>query len=264
MAPRFAALLQFLTFAASAQLYAPAGEPRGALLFQKDLYVRAAATPVSKKHPWLKAVKVPAALTALSLYSFTDNENLDKWEVKEPRDKVAPVFRHHADDYLQYAPIAAVYGLNLAGIKGKNDLANRTALIIKSELLVAAITFPLKKVTAVPRPDTGERNSFPSGHTATAFAAATFMAKEYGHLSPWYTVGAYTAATSVGVMRILNNRHWISDTLAGAAVGILSTNLVYLTHRYTWGSRRHHSQTLVLPAYDGQTGMVHVVHIIHS
>ncbi|MBT1684963.1 phosphatase PAP2 family protein [Dawidia soli] len=107
-------------------------------------------------------------LTALSLFSFTDNETFDREEFKEARDEVTPAFRHHADNYLQYAPIAAVYGLNLAGIKSRNDLANRTALIIKSELLVAAITFPLKKITAVPRPDTDERNSFPSGHTATA------------------------------------------------------------------------------------------------
>ena len=208
-------------------------------------------------------MKAPVVLTALSLYAFTDNENLDRWEIEELRNKVTPKFRHHADNYLQYAPIGAVYGLNLAGVKGKNDFANRTALIIKSGILVAAITFPLKKITAVPRPDTGERNSFPSGHTATAFAAATFMAKEYGHLSRWYAIGAYATATGVGVMRILNNRHWVSDVLAGAAVGILSTNVVYLTHQYKWGHRHSNHQTLVLPSYDGRTGMVSVVHVFH-
>lgn len=202
-------------------------------------------------------------LTALSLFSFTDNETFDREEFKEARDEVTPAFRHRADNYLQYAPIAAVYGLNLAGIKGRNDLANRTALIIKSELLVAAITFPLKKITAVPRPDTGERNSFPSGHTATAFAAATFMAKEYGQTSKWYSIGAYTVATGVGVMRMMNNRHWVTDVLAGAAVGILSTNVAYLTHRYKWGHKRNHAQTLVVPSYDGTTGMLSVVHILH-
>jgi len=233
------------------------------ITFQKDLYIKPASVAPSKMGGWQRAIKAPAALTVLSLYSFTDNENLDKWEVKELRDEVAPVFRHHADDYLQYAPIAATYGLNLAGIKGKSDIANRTALIIKSGLLVAAITLPLKKLTAVPRPDTGERNSFPSGHTATAFAAATFMAKEYAHVNRWYGIGAYTVATGVGVMRILNNRHWVTDTLAGAAIGILSTNVVYLTHRYKWGHRKRNCQTLVIPSYDGQTGIVHVVHVLH-
>lgn len=153
----------------------------------------------------------------------------------------------------------------MIGVKGKNDFANRTALFIKSELLTAAIVFPLKKITAEPRPDTGELNSFPSGHTAQAFAAATFMAKEYGHISPWYSVGAYTVATGIGAMRILNDRHWVSDVLAGAAVGILSTNIVYLTHRYKWGNRRHHgNQTFVVPSYDGRAGMITMVTFLKS
>ena len=219
---------------------------------------------LSKKHQWIRASRVPVVLTALSLLSYTNNETFDRVEFKELRDRTIPTFRHHVDNYLQYAPMAAVYGLNLAGIKGKNDFANRTALMVKSALLVAAITFPLKKITAVPRPDTGERNSFPSGHTAIAFAAATFMAKEYGHISKWYSIGAYSAATGVGVMRMMNNRHWVSDVLAGAAVGILSTNIVYLTHQYTRGHRKHgHSQTLVVPSYDGRTGTLTVVHVLH-
>jgi len=232
--------------------------------YQEDFYIKEPQNTLSKKSAWQRALKAPVILTALSLYSFTDNENLDKYEVKELRDKVTPVFKHHADNYLQYAPIAAVYGLNLAGIRGKNDFANRTVLIAKSMLLVTAITYPLKKITAVPRPDTGERNSFPSGHTATAFAAATFVAKEYGHISKWYSIGAYTVATGVGAMRVLNNRHWVTDALAGAAVGILSTNVAYMTHRYKWGHRKHNNaQTIVIPSYDGQTGMVSIVHILH-
>jgi membrane-associated phospholipid phosphatase len=246
------------------QLMAATAFAQDSAQFQKDLYIPAPPLYASKKMQWIKAAKAPVVLTALSLFSFTDNETLDRAEFKELRDEVSPTFRHHVDDYLQYAPIAAVYGLNMAGIKGRHDLANRTALMVKSGLLVAAITFPLKNITAVPRPDTGERNSFPSGHTATAFAAATFMAKEYGHMSKWYSIGAYTVATSVGVMRVMNNRHWITDTLAGAAIGILSTNVVYLTHQYKWGrTKKHHNQTIIVPSYDGRTGMVSVVHVLH-
>jgi len=231
--------------------------------FQKDFYVSKPQNSFTRRVAWWNALKAPAAFTALSLYSFTNNETLNKYEVKELRDRVTPVFKHHADNYLQYAPIAAVYGLDLAGVRSKNDLANRTVLIAKSMVLVTAITYPLKKITAVPRPDTGERNSFPSGHTATAFAAATFMAKEYGHISKWYSIGAYTVATGVGAMRILNNRHWVSDALAGAAVGILSTNIAYMTHRYKWGHHKHNKgKTIVVPSYDGQTGTVSVVHVL--
>lgn len=114
---------------------------------------------------------------------------------------------------------------------------------------------------AVPRPDTGQPTSMPSGHTAQAFAAATFMAREYGHRSVWYSIGAYSAATGVGVMRILNDRHWVSDVLVGAGVGILSTNLAYLTHHYRWGQKSyHHGSTVVFPSYDGRAGLISVVH----
>lgn len=229
------------------------------VLHQKDLYIKNTPASLKKVAIW-KAVKAPAMLTALGLYTFTDNENFSKFEVKEERDEWLPRFRHHADDYIQYAPIGAVYALNILGVKGKNDLANRTAILVKSELLVAAITFPLKKFASVPRPDNGDPNSFPSGHTAQAFAAATFMAKEYGHISRWYSIGAYTVATGVGVMRILNNRHWVSDVLAGAGVGILSTNIAYLTHRYKWGHGHSNHQTLIMPSYDGKTGILSVVY----
>jgi membrane-associated phospholipid phosphatase len=104
-------------------------------------------------------------------------------------------------------------------------------LYLKSELLMLATVYTLKYSVGESRPDTGQKNSFPSGHTAQAFTAATFLSREYGHKSIWITIGAYTVASTVGVFRILNNRHWISDVLVGAGIGILSTNLVYLTHK---------------------------------
>lgn len=225
--------------------------------FQKELIP---ISPLYKSVGFKKAIAVPVLLAAVGLYSLTDNDLLNKYDVQEERNEWASKFHHRADDYLQYAPIAAVYSLNLIGIKGKNDFANRTAILIKSELIVGILSYSLKKVTAVPRPDTGRPTSFPSGHTAQAFAAAAFMAKEYGHKSIWYSIGAYTVATGIGAMRVMNNRHWVSDVLMGAGVGIFSTNFAYLTHQYKWGSKRKTGRTLVLPAFDGKTGMVSIIH----
>ncbi len=224
---------------------------------EKDLFIK---SPFLKLKGLQNAVAVPLLFTAAGLYSMTDNDIINKLDLQEERNEWMPKFRSHVDDYLQYAPIAAVYGLNAVGIKGKNNFGNRTALLIKSEILVGILTYSLKKITAVPRPDTGQPTSFPSGHTAQAFAAATFMAKEYGHKSIWYRIGAYTVATGIGTMRVMNNRHWISDVLVGAGVGILSTNLVYLTHQYKRGKKKNTGQTLIVPSYDGQTGMVSIVH----
>ena len=78
------------------------------------------------------------------------------------------------------------------------------------------------------RPDGSQANSWPSGHTATAFVGATLLHKEYGLTrSPWFSVAGYGVATATGVMRVLNNRHWVSDVMSGAGIGIMSTELGY-------------------------------------
>ena len=223
---------------------------------QKNLFIE----NISRKSvAFRQAFVAPVLLTAAGLATL-DGDNDDNYEVQEERNRYIPNFRNRADDYLQYSPILVVYGLNWLGVEGKNDFANRTAILIKTEVMLGILTFSLKRITAVPRPDTKQLTSFPSGHTAQAFAAATFMAKEYGHKSMWYSVGAYTVATGVGAMRIMNNRHWVSDVLVGAGIGILTTNLVYLTHQYRWGKKNKRGQTSVMPSYDGQTGMVNIIH----
>ena len=210
----------------------------------------------TREHKVLKAFAAPVSLTTLGLLAKTNNFFLSDQKTYEKRNESYPDFHTQADNYLQYAPIVAVYGLNAAGSKGKNNFANRTALLVKSELVMSTLTFVLKKITAVPRPDTGEPNSFPSGHTAQAFVAATFMAKEYGHKSAWYSIGAYSVATSVGVLRVMNNRHWVSDVLVGAAIGIFSTEIVYLTHKYKWGGKKN--KIVVFPSYYSKTGGIYL------
>ncbi|MDD4144575.1 MAG: phosphatase PAP2 family protein [Prolixibacteraceae bacterium] len=154
------------------------------------------------------------------------------------------------DDYAQYAPLVTVYALNLFGINGKNNFGNRTALAAKSMLLNGLITDRLKNWTDTERPN-GEKNSFPSGHTSKAFTVAHFMHRELGDISYWYSIGAYSCATAVGVMRLAKNAHWMSDVLAGAGIGILSTELVYLTHQYKWDNK-HIRKLDILPFQFGK------------
>jgi len=138
-----------------------------------------------------------------------------------------------ADDYLRYAPLAAVYSLNTLGVKGKNNFGNLTAISIKSFVLNDLIVYSLKKGVNEKRPNGGE-HSFPSGHTSVVFVFAQIMRHEFGEQSVWYSVGAYSCAATVGLMRIAKGAHWASDVLAGAGIGMLSTELVYLTHQYKW------------------------------
>jgi membrane-associated phospholipid phosphatase len=201
-------------------------------------------------HPWRRILAAPVALfTAAAL------ANPFKYDIRADRNAWNPHFHTSVDNYLQYAPIAVVYGLNLAGVGGKNDLTNRTLLLIKSELVMTALVQPLKYGTQVLRPDGSNRHSFPSGHTAEAFTAATFLHKEFGHRSVWYSIGAYSAATAVGAMRVMNNKHWITDVLTGAGIGILSTELVYKTHKFRWAKRKYTSTVSITPVYQNGPGV---------
>ncbi len=155
----------------------------------------------------------------------------------------------HLDDYLRFAPIAAAYSLNALGIKGKNNIGNQTAILGKSMILTTMITKSLKSILDVERP-TGEPQSMPSGHTAIVFAAAQWMHREYGEINPWYSIGAYACATTVGIMRISKGQHWASDVLVGAGVGMISTQLIYLTHQYKW-DREHLKNLDIFPFKTG-------------
>lgn len=144
------------------------------------------------------------------------------------RNGYAPSFRHHYDDYLQYAPAAALLGLKIAGVEGRSSWGRMIVSDAFSSLLTFGTIASLKYTTKVMRPDGSNRHSFPSGHTATAFLTATMLHKEYGLTrSPWYSIGAYTAATATGLSRQLNNKHWLSDVMVGAGIGILSAELGY-------------------------------------
>lgn len=137
-------------------------------------------------------------------------------------------FHNEIDNYTQYVPLALTIGLHLGGYEGRSDWPRFWASAASSAAIMAGLVNGLKYTTSEMRPDGSTRNSWPSGHTATAFLAATILHKEYGLTrSPWFSVGAYTMATATGVMRVLNNRHWISDVLSGAGIGILSVELGY-------------------------------------
>lgn len=146
---------------------------------------------------------------------------------RDLRSDYLPHFNCHADDYLQYLPAAVMLGMKLGGIEGRSSWGRMVASDAFSALLMGSVVYSLKQTTHVTRPDGSNDHSFPSGHTATAFMTATMLTKEYGHKSPWVGIGAYAVATATGLMRIANNKHWLSDVLTGAGIGILSTEIGY-------------------------------------
>lgn len=139
-----------------------------------------------------------------------------------------PKGRTHLDDYIRFAPAVAVYGLDLMGIKAKYNLRDRTFIMATSHLLMFAATQTLKRTTNIERPDGSDFHSFPSGHTATAFIGAHVLFKEYKDVSLWIGIAGYVVASGTGIMRVLNKKHWVSDVVAGAGIGVLSVEAGYL------------------------------------
>lgn len=131
------------------------------------------------------------------------------------------------DNILAVAPAIAVYGLNFAGVEGRHNFKERTVILATSGIILCGAVYGLKYSAGVTRPDGSNRYSFPSGHTAVAFMGAEFLRQEYKDVSVWYGVAGYAVATATGAMRIYNNKHWLTDVVAGAGIGILSTKIGY-------------------------------------
>jgi hypothetical protein len=154
--------------------------------------------------------------------------------VRDDIQRYLPDFENDFDDYAQYAPYAAVFAFDAAGIRSQHSSLRKVSTIGTAIAINLAVVQGMKYSIAEPRPDGSSNNSFPSGHTATAFMGAHLFHKEYKHKSPFYSIAAYTLATVTGVFRQLNNRHWVSDVFAGAGIGIGTTELAYFLNDGWW------------------------------
>lgn len=135
--------------------------------------------------------------------------------------------RMRYDDGIQFLPLVSVFALKACGVKSQHDWPSVTSLSLGSSVILAALTISTKNIIQQQRPYGAVYTSFPSGHTGTAFMGAEILRREYGKEYPGIAIAGYAVATSVGIMRMYNNRHWASDVLAGAGVGILSASIMY-------------------------------------
>jgi len=159
------------------------------------------------------------------------------------------------DDFSQYSPFLSVYVLNAFGNKGKNNFKDRTIILGTAYLIMGGTVNILKHTGTVERPDGSSKNSFPSGHTATAFMGAEFLYQEYKDVSVWYGISGYLVATGTGLFRIYNNRHWLTDVATGAGIGILSTKIAYWLYPLIQNSffkDKENTKGIVFPFYNGR------------
>ena len=123
-----------------------------------------------------KQLIIPGVLIGYGVIGIGNDQLLSfnhqiKSEVTEDIDEKITI-----DDFSQYAPAASVYALNAFGVKGKNNMRDRSVIFVTSYAIMATTVLGLKSIVHEERPDGSSNNSFPSGHTATAFAGAEFLA----------------------------------------------------------------------------------------
>ncbi|MBK0382834.1 phosphatase PAP2 family protein [Pedobacter sp. SD-b] len=185
----------------------------------------------------------PVAFITYGFSSLASTE-VREWNVDIRNEIVEdhPTFHTSADNYLQFSPAVATFALKAAGVKSQNDFFGSIRVYSISTVLMAGTVLAVKKLTGELRPDGSANNSFPSGHTATAFAAAEFMHQEFKKSSPILSYSGYLAAAATGTLRMYNNRHYLGDVIAGAGVGILTTKAAYWINNKVFKShkRSHH------------------------
>ena len=170
-------------------------------------------------------------ITAGTIMHFDTNFKVG---VRDNINRYLPDFKHTMDDITQYVPIAAAFAFDAVGIRSKHSQMRKFTTLATMTGTSLIVTNALKYSIAEPRPDGSANNSFPSGHTTTAFMGAHMFHKEYKHKSPFYSIAAYALATMTGVLRQLNNRHWISDVATGAGLGIGVTEFSYFLNDRWW------------------------------
>lgn len=172
-------------------------------------------------------------------------------------------FDTSADNYLPFVPVAQFYLGKSFGFKPKNNFQQQTINIIVANAIDAAVFTTLKYTVKEERPDQSDDLSFPSGHTAIAFTNAALLYYEYKDSNLWYASSGFLFATATGILRIANNKHYTSDVLAGAGVGLAAGLIVSYWNPFQSVTFRKKKKTtaFVYPQIGSQIGMGAIVQL---
>lgn len=180
-----------------------------------------------KKPGFFKRTAVPlslitaGALLSTSVFEVSVNKNI--------RSLAGNDFHTKIDDYTRYVPIVQMYAADALGVKAKNHWFDQTKNLALAMVVTDFIVNNLKDNIHKMRPDEAMGNgSFPSAHTAQAFTTAAVMYEEFKDSSPLLAYSGFVVAGATGMMRMMNNAHWLSDVMVGAGIGILVTKAVYM------------------------------------
>lgn len=138
-----------------------------------------------------------------------------------------PGFHTKADDYLMWAPTASIYLMDALHIKTKHSFAEHVILDAGSVAIAGGVGFVMRKISHGIDDYNTQGTKFPSGHTTNAFRGAEIFHQELKESHPVLSYSGYLVAATVGVLRIYNKSHLLTEVLAGAGLGMLSSKLTY-------------------------------------
>lgn len=154
-----------------------------------------------------------------------------------------PNVRFNADDWIQWAPSASVYALDAAGVKLKHRFREHLMLDAGSILITGGTGFVMRKVSERIDGFGIVDTQFPSGHTANAFRGAEMLRQEMSGRHPLLQWSGYLVAGLVAGSRLMRGEHFLSEVVAGAGLGILSTRITYgIYHRMKRGKTGIHNR----------------------
>ncbi|WP_158975406.1 phosphatase PAP2 family protein [Cellulophaga sp. L1A9] len=213
------------------------------------------STRVNPKRTLLKKSIIPLSLIGTGI--ILSDSSLENSFNTTTRNWVGNDFETTSDDYIRYAPVATLYLADIAGIQAKNHWFDQTKNLVISMILTDVFTRALKKSVFKLRPDGSNENAFPSGHTSITFASGAVVYEEFKNSSSLLAYSGYGFATLTGGLRLANNKHWVSDVLAGAGLGILVTKLVYhFDYLFKWNPFMKSQDMSLVPRYsDGNVGL---------
>ncbi len=138
-----------------------------------------------------------------------------------------PGFHTNAEDYLMWTPSASIYFLDALSVRTKHNFKEHLILDAGSIVITGGIGYAMRLVSRHINAYKTSSTEFPSGHTANAFRGAELLHQELKDNNKLISYSGYVVATAVGVLRIYNKDHLLTEVLAGAGLGILSTKLTY-------------------------------------
>lgn len=229
-------------------------------LLAHDLKQQVTSPLYAKPRLWYRTAAVVAVTGGVLLLDVPISKNAVDWRKKSTT--LVSTSKH----ITRFGGAYEVYTLAALGTYGwlfKNEKIKTTTLLATQAYITSAVIFEaakflsgrqrpyyydpetntnsptwhgpfyqFKKDANGNRPDSYSYTSFPSGHTSLAFAAATVYAMEYSD-RPLVKIGAYSAASIIGLSRITENKHWASDVLIGGILGhLIGRQVVNNYHRY--------------------------------